>query len=142
MTYGEVDLKKVRNNFGLQICESHLDLWKPEGHLHDTVECHSRGQLGTGLLRLARLGIERAEAQVGVGVQWTHGEGLGQGERLAVEGCGQCDLWESPITRNITEEPQSIRLPALLLLSPGRLKGLLAELSGFCHATGQHIDLA
>jgi hypothetical protein len=52
------------------------------------------------------------------------------------------DIGRSTIPGNITEEPQSIRLMALLLLGLGCLKGPLAKRHRLRYAAGKHIALA
>src|SRR5947208_15629220 len=43
-----------------------LSLGEPEGHVHNTVQRDSRGQLGTRQLWAARLDVEGTQAQVAV----------------------------------------------------------------------------
>ena len=54
--------------------------------------------------------IQRAEAEVAVGLERAHAECLGQGEGLAVGGFGLFDLRGLTLRRNVAEEVQGIRL--------------------------------
>ena len=85
------------------------------------------GQLGAGLLPLADLGIQRAEAAVAVGLERAHAEFLGQGEGLAVVGFGLLDLRRLAPRRNVAEEAQGIRLVATFLVLTGERQRPLGE---------------
>ena len=61
-------------------------------HVHGTVQPNGHGQLSACRLPLACPGIQRAETEVAVRLEWTHTEFLGQGEGLAVVGCSGFDL--------------------------------------------------
>src|SRR5262245_34472117 len=63
----------------LHLRQCGLSLGQPEGHVHGTVQGDGGGQLGTGLLPLAGGGVQGTEAEVTVGLQWTHAEFFGQG---------------------------------------------------------------
>ena len=51
-----------------------------------------RRQRGAGLLPLAGRGVQRAKAQVAVGLERAHAEFLGQGQGLLVVGFGLCGI--------------------------------------------------
>ena len=51
-----------------------LGLGEPKAHVHDPVEVDGRGQGGAGLLRSADLGIQGAEAEMAVGLEWPHAQ--------------------------------------------------------------------
>src|SRR4029453_4465194 len=61
-------------------------------------------------------GIQCAEAEAAVGLERVHAQLFGQGESLAVMGCGLCSLRRLPICRNVAEEAQGIRLVAAFLV--------------------------
>jgi hypothetical protein len=66
-----------------------------------------------------RSGVQCAQAQVAVGLERAHAERVGQGEGLAVGGCGWLDPQGLALRRHLPQEPQSPRLVAALLLRPG-----------------------
>jgi hypothetical protein len=86
--YCDVSRVRSRTLSPLHLCLCRLRLGQPERHLHGTVEEASSGQRGTGLLPLAGLGIQRAEAAVAVGLEWAHAQLIGEGQRLLVVGFG------------------------------------------------------
>src|SRR3989442_8006330 len=55
-----------------------LGLGQPEGHVHGVVQRDSGRQLGAGQLSLAGRGIQRAQAEVAVGLERAHTEFVGQ----------------------------------------------------------------
>ena len=61
-----------------------LYLGQPEGHLHGAIHLHGGGQRSTGLLLLACLGVQHAEAAVAVRLERAHAQFLGQDESLLV----------------------------------------------------------
>ena len=69
-------------------CQRCLRLGQPEGHLHGAVQRNGGGQSGAGLLSPTYGGIQGAEAEMAVGLQWAHAEFLGQGEGFPVVGLG------------------------------------------------------
>src|SRR5262249_35836353 len=105
---GEKSLNKASQRFLrsalLYLGQRCLGLWEPEGHLHCLVQIDSCGELGAGLLPLAGLGIQRAEAPVAVGLERTHAQILGQGEGLLVVRFGWLDLRGIAPRRNIAEQ--------------------------------------
>jgi hypothetical protein len=56
------------------LCQRPLGLGQPEGHLHGTIHLDGSGQLGASLLTPTNLAIQRAEAQVAVGLERAHAE--------------------------------------------------------------------
>ena len=94
-------------------------------HVHGTVQRNGNGQLSARLLPLACPGVQRAEAEVTVRLEWTHTEFLGQGEGLAVVGCSGFDLWRIVARMDLAEEPQGVGFVAPFLMGPGELKGAL-----------------
>ena len=99
-------------------------------------------QLSAGLLPLADLGIQRAEAEVAVGLERAHAEFLGQGEGLPVVMFGRLDLRGVLMGGDLPEEPQGPRLVAPLLMGTGEVEGTPSELDRLLHAAGQQIGLA
>ena len=78
---------------------------QPERHLHGAIHLDGSGQLSAGLLPLAGLGIQRAQAEVAVGQERAHAEFLGQGEGLPVVMCGRLDLRGGLMGGDLPEEP-------------------------------------
>src|SRR5262245_57805653 len=68
----------------LYLDQRRLGLREPEGHLHTSIHLHRRRELGTGLLILAELRIQRAKAPVAVRLEGAHPQCLGEGEGVAV----------------------------------------------------------
>ena len=79
------------------------------------------------LRSLAYLGIQRAEAEVAVGLERAHAEFLGQGKGLAVVGLCLFDLWGIAPRRNVAEKAQGIRLVAAFLVLTGERQRPLGE---------------
>ena len=82
------------------LCQCRFGLRQPEGHLHVAVERDGGGQGGASLLPLAGGGVQGAEAQVTVRLEWAHAECVGQGEGLlVVRSAARClaghDAWQS-----------------------------------------------
>ena len=100
-----------------------------------------RRQLGAGLLPLACLGIQGAEAEVAVGLERAHAEFLSQGEGLAVVGFGRLDLRGIAPRRNVAEEAQGIRLVAAFLVLTGERQRLLGEGVRLLQAASQQMRL-
>jgi hypothetical protein len=78
-----------------------------------------------GLLPLADLDVQNAEAEVTVRLERTHAELLGQGEGLAVVGFSGFDLWGIAVRMELAEEPQGVGFVAPLLMGPGELQDAL-----------------
>ena len=74
------------------LCQCRFSLRQPERHLHGAVELDGGGQGGAGLLPLAGLRIQGAEATVAVRLEWAHTEFVGQGQGLLVVGFGLRDI--------------------------------------------------
>ena len=68
----------------------------------------------------ADLGIQRAEAQVAVGLERAHAEFLGQSEGLAVVGFGRLNLRGLVLRSDVAEEAEGIRLVASFLVAYGQ----------------------
>jgi hypothetical protein len=66
-----------RPSLPLHLRQRRLHLGQPEGHGHSTVERASGGEFGVGLLPLAGRGIQRAKAQVTMGLERAHAECVG-----------------------------------------------------------------
>src|SRR5215813_9048051 len=94
----------LEDHLALHSPQRRLRLGQPESHVHVTVEGYGGGQLGTGLLPLASRGIQRAQAQVAVGLERAHAEFLGQGEGLLVVRCGWLVLWRLAPRRNVAKQ--------------------------------------
>ena len=99
-------------------------------------------QLGAGLLPLADLGIQRAEAEVAVGLERAHAELLGQGEGLAIMGFGLLAHPEARAARNLAEEAQGIGLVATFLMLTGERQRLFGEGVRLLQVAGQQLRLA
>ena len=95
-------LPLVQSLFHLR--QRRLYLRQPEGHLHGAIHLHGGGQLSAGLLLLASLGVQHAEAAVAVGLERAHAQLFGQGEGLLVVGFGLLALWWFALRRNVAEE--------------------------------------
>ena len=76
-----------------------------------------------------------------VGLERAHAEFLGQGEGLAVVGCGVLDLRGIAPRRNVAEEAQGIRLVAAFLVLTGKRQRTLGEGVRLLQAAGQHLRL-
>ena len=126
----------------LHLCQRRLGLGQPEGHVHGAVQLDGSGQLGAGLLPLARLGVQRAEAEVAVGQERAHAQLLGQGYGLLVGGCGRLDLRGSALRGDLAEEPQGLGLVGPLLGVAGACQGTLGKLVCLLQAAGQEIRFA
>ena len=111
----------------LYLRQRRLRLGQPEGHVHGTIQVDGGGEFSAGLLLLAGLGIQRAEAPVAVGLERAHAELLGQGEGLAVVGFGLLDLRGIALRRNLAEEPQGICLVAMFLVLAGSRRACSAR---------------
>jgi hypothetical protein len=86
-----------------------------------SVQIDGSSEISSCLLSLTNFGIQRAEAQVAMGLEWAHAECLGQGEGLTVVGLGYGSVWWIAPRRNVTQEAQGIRLgaPQLALMGEG-----------------------
>jgi hypothetical protein len=104
--------------------QRHRSLRQPEGHLHGLVEIDSSRECSTDLFPLPRRGIQDAQAAVAVGLERTHALCLGQGEGLAVVGCGLLGFWWGMASSDLAEEAEGIRLVATLLALAGKGEGL------------------
>ena len=72
-----------------------------------------------GWLLTAELGIQRAEAEVAMGLKRAHAGLLSQGQGLAVVDFDRFDLWRLYVHGNLAEEAQGIRLVAPFLMLTG-----------------------
>jgi hypothetical protein len=122
-------------------CQHGLRLGEPEGHLQSTVQLNGRGQLSTGLLPLAGLGVQRAKAEVAVGLEWTHAEFFGQGEGFPVVGCGWLDVGGLVLGMDVTQKPLGVRLVATFPVGTGEGQGALGKREGVLQAASQQIAL-
>src|SRR5262249_16792954 len=111
----------------LHLRQRRLGLGQPEGHLHRTIEVDGSRQFVACPLPLRGLGVEGAETAVAVRLEGAHAKFVGQGERLAVVGCGLVDLWSISPCRNLPEEPQSIGLVATSRMLTGERQRALGE---------------
>jgi hypothetical protein len=69
-----------------------------------------------------------------VGLERAHAEFLGQGEGLAVGGCGRLDLREIAMHSDLTEEPECIGLLSTALEVTGARQGMPGQLAGVFQA--------
>ena len=69
-----------------------------------------------GLLPLPGPGVEGAEPQVAMRLQWAHAQFLSQGEGLTVVGGGLGDIRGSAMRGDLAEEAQGMRLVAAFLV--------------------------
>src|SRR5262244_1246102 len=106
----------------LYMCQRRLHLGQPEGHGHGARQCYGRSECRTGLLPLAELRIQSAQAPVAVGLERTHTECLGQGESLLIVGYGQGGLWGGLLRSNFPKEPQGVGSVAPFLMGLGELQ--------------------
>ena len=94
-------------------------------------------QLSAGLLWPAALCIQRAEAAVAVGLQRAHAEFVGQGEGLAVVGCGRLGLRRIALRSDVAEEAQGPCLVSPFLVVPAELERPLGQGQRLLQAAGQ-----
>src|SRR5215470_5872501 len=107
-----------------------LRLGQPEGHVHGPIQRYGSGQLGAGLLWLAALGIQRAEAAVAVGLEWAHAEFLGQDQGLLVVSFGLRGIRGIGVDVDNAELMQRVCLLPACLLLPGQVERLARVLPG------------
>ena len=100
------------------------------------------GQLGAGLLPLASGGVQRAKAQVAVGLERAHAELLGEGQGLLVVGFGLRDIRGVGVGLDDAKLVQRVRLVPTFLLLPGQVERLACVLPGLLAASRQTTDLA
>ena len=95
-----------------------------------------------GMRLLASLGIERAQPQVAMGLEWAHAQILSQGEGLAVVAGGGLDRGGRLARRALAQEPQGPGLIAALRVLAGELDRLRSALARVFQAASQQIRLA
>src|SRR5262245_8286216 len=105
-----------------------FSLGQPERHVHGAVELDGSRKCNTGLLPLTGLHIQRAKAAVAVSLEGAHAQLLGQGEGLAVGGCGQLKREGSTLRVDDAEQPQGPRLLASQVLLRSMCEGTFGEL--------------
>ena len=74
-----------------------------------------------------------------VGLEWAHAEFVGQGESLAVVGCGQRHVWGTAMCGNLAEEAQGIRLVAAFLVRTGMRQLTLGKGVRLLQAASQYL---
>ena len=126
----------------LHLRQCGFGLGQPEGHVHGAVQVDGGGQGGAGLLALAGLAIQPAQAEVAVGLQWAHAECLGQGQGLLVVRFGWLDLRGIAPRRNVAEEGEDIRLIVSFLALLGEGQRLMGSDVPLLHTASQDIGLA
>jgi hypothetical protein len=115
----------VRVDVLIHLHEGSLGLWRPERHLHGTVQLDRDGEFGPRLFEPSHLTVQCAEAEVTVGHERAHAGLRGKGKGLAVRGGRLVDVRGLAMRRNLTEEAQGICLvPPLLVLTGERQRPL------------------
>jgi hypothetical protein len=122
--------------------QRHLCLGQPEGHLHGPVQLDGRAQGSPGLLCSSHLAIQRAETAVAVGLERTHAQCLGQGERLLVVRFSLLGLRRLSLRCNLAKEPQGVGFVTPRLMGPRELQGTLRLSARLVQPTGAQIRLA
>src|SRR5215475_3402817 len=89
----------------VRLRQGSLRLREPERHLHISVQRDGGVQGSTSQLPLAGRGIQRAQAEIAVGLEWAHTKFVGQGEGLAVVCLGLLTLRKPAMRCILTEEP-------------------------------------
>src|SRR5262245_15423691 len=92
------------------------------------------GQGCPGLLSPAGGGVEGAETEVAMGLEWAHAELLGQGEGLAVMGFGRLDLWGIAMRGNLAEEPAGLCLIAASCVGTRKFEEAPGQRTRLVHA--------
>ena len=121
----------------LHLRQRRFGLGQPEGHIHSTVELDGGRECSAGLLWLAALGIQRAQAEVAVRLERAHAQLFGERYGLLVGGCGWFDLRGIAMCGDLAEQSQTPRLMALLLVVTGGCQGALGKLVRLLLAAGQ-----
>jgi hypothetical protein len=85
----------------------------------------------------SNLMIQHAETEMAVSRQWTHAQLVGHDERVLIIGFGLFGLRGGAPSRDLTEEPQGIRLVAPFLVLLGERQGALGEDMRFLQAASQ-----
>ena len=94
------------------------------------------------LLPLASRGVEGAQSQVTMRLEGTHATCLGQGEGVLVVRVGLTNAGEVMLHGDLAQEPQRLRLGAVLLAGTTIGQRLLGEVTGFGSMAKQEIGLA
>ncbi len=116
-------------------------LGPPERHVHGAVEGNGGGQRRAGLLPLAGLGVQRAEAVLAVRLERAHAELVSQSAGLLVVGFGLYALRRLAPRRNVAEKAQGVRLAAPLLVLTGERQRMLGEGVRLLQAASQQLRL-
>ena len=124
------------------LCQCRFGLRQPQCHLHVAVERDGGGQGGASLLPLAGGGVQGAQAQVTVGLQWAHAKLLGQGQGLLVGGFGLRNVGGVGVGMDNAKLVQRERLVPACLVLPGQVERLARVLPGLLAASRQTTDLA
>src|SRR5207249_638275 len=94
------------------------------------------------LLHPSYLGIQRAEAEVAVGLEGAHAEFVCQSEGLAVVGFGRLGLRRITTCGGLTEEPVGMRLVAASSLGAVELEEASGQRARLVHAADEEQGLA
>src|SRR5262245_56309299 len=101
-----------------------LSLRQPEGHVHGAVQRDGGGQFSTSLLSPASRGIQRAEAEVAVGLERVHCQLVGKAEGLAVVLLSRLDRRRIEMRMDFAQEPEGPCLVSSFFMSTSELDGL------------------
>src|SRR5215510_11947638 len=86
--------------------------FQPEAHIHLAVQRLRRGEMPTRLIGPAGALVERTETEMTVGHEWTHTAGLGERQRLAVQGLGVLGITRLQPDRDVGEQVHGMRREA------------------------------
>src|SRR5262245_48233657 len=94
------------------------------------------------VLPLADRGVEGAEPQVAMRLEWAQAQLLSQGEGLAVMGFGGLDLWGITMRGNLAEEPAGMCLIATSCVGTGEIEEAPGQCTRLVHAANEEQGLA
>src|SRR5713101_4356591 len=125
-----------------QLPQLRLRLVRPEAHVHLAVHRRGRRQMLSSLVPLAGLPQELAEVKVAVGDERTHAELACQHQGLAVVAFRRLDSRRIASGDDFTEQAETPRLVAALLVAPGEGHGLLRTFQSIVEAPFEKVCLA
>src|SRR5215510_5140145 len=94
------------------LCQRHLSLGQPEGHVHGAIQVDGRGQRGASWLWPAALGIKRTQAEMAVSDEGAHAPWLGERQRLTVLGLAALGVEAVGMGHDVAEQVQRMRREA------------------------------
>src|SRR4029453_7556062 len=138
--YGDVALRSPFSwCYHLRQCR--LRLRQPQDHLHGAVEIDRGRECRAGLLPLAGLGVQHAEAPVAVGLERTHAACVGEGEGLLVVALCLLGLWGIVTRSYLAKESEEPCLVAPFLEVRGALQGTPNDPEELVSLASQQIGL-